>query len=539
MQRGIIFILLLLLAINSKAQTWPKIFGIAEAAWSYDVAESYDGGYLILNQVNPGTAGVSQMHTWLIKTDINGNRLWDKRIYKAEYLNSCNDITPTPDGGCILVGSTSKLEVGETDIFFIKLDACYQREWCTILATPGNSDYGNKVLPVEDGYVALVNYYQDWVNKRVWTIKLDLSGNVVWRKAYFQDDPGYRNEEARGLTLASDGGLLVTADGWYDPQGGWNGWLRSILIKTDPFGNEQWITRWGEDQGFFSLLPAYPSISSNGVYYSAVTHYANLPVEGYVPAFYRTLSNGEEAGYVDVLTGTESGIMTTLHFLYPDTLLMACGWNFPQHDYSQGVAKSDTAGNHIQVKILIDSVMNTFRGSAITFDHKMVLVGGFTKLNNTSDVYLFKINSNLELDSAYTAPRTYDSLCPHPIASDTLDLDGCGIYTALPDPQVQADRYKIRAFPIPAKDVFTVLLPEQLTTARVLNGVSIQTVWHQWDKASLQIVDMSGRQVYGQLMYFNKRETEINCSHWPAGMYLARLTYNSLPAGEAKILIAK
>jgi len=539
MLRVLLFIWVILLAINSKAQSWPRIFGLAEQAWSRDVAQSYDAGYLVLSQVNPGTAGVSQMFAWLIKTDINGNQLWEKRVYNPSYHNAFNDVTITSDGGCIMIGSTTRLDPGAFDIMFMKLDACGMREWCTILSTPDNPDYGIKVLPTDDGFIGLLSYYQDLDNKRVWTIKLDMAGNVVWRKVYFQDDPGYSNEDACDMIVTPDGGLLVTAYGYYDPQGGWNGWLRSILVKTDSLGNEEWVTRWGEDDNFFSLLPMNPSLALNGVFYCANTHYSKLPVEGYVPAFIRTRPDGQEHGYIDLLTGTESAIVTTLHFLYPDTLIMACGWKFPLHDYSQGVAKSDTAGNFIQVKILIDSVINTFQGSAITFDKKMVLVGGFTKLNATSDVYLFKINSNLELDSAYTAPRTYDSLCPHPIVSDTMDLEGCGIYTSMPDPILQPDVFKLKAFPVPAKDRFTIQIPEQLLAASSMGGVNINTVYHQWDKTTLQISDITGRIVFEKEVFFNEKEVEIDCSHWPPGFYAARLMYKNMKVGGVKLLVVK
>ncbi len=537
MLRVVFFTWVILLTINSMAQTWPRIFGVSEMAWGYDIIETYDKGYIVLSQVDPGWGGTTKMQAWLIKTNINGNTLWEKRVYHPSYHNAFNDVTITSDGGCIMIGSSTRLDLSAFDIMFMKLNACGEKEWCTILTTPDISDYGLKVQPVVDGYIGLLSYYTDDIEKRVWTIKLDNYGNIVWRKVYFQDDPGYRNEQACDLMVTPDGGLLVTADGYYDPQGGWNGRLRSILIKTDSFGNEEWITRWGENVNYRSFFPAYPQIDQQGHYYCGSTHYQMLPVEGYVPAFIHTKPDGQDAGYVDLLTGTESAIVTTLHFLYPDTLIMACGWNFPLHDYSQGVAKSDTAGNHIQVKTLIDSVSNTFQGSTLTFDNKMVLVGGFSKLNATSDVYLFKINSNLELDSAYTAPRTYDSLCPHPIVSDTMDLEGCGIYTSLPDPIHQPDVFKLKAFPVPARDRFTIQIPEQLLAESSMGGVTINMVYHQWDKTTLQIIDISGRLVFEKLVYFNEKEVEINCSAWPAGFYAARLLYKNMKVGEVKVMV--
>lgn len=538
MLRELFFVWIILLSINCTAQTWPRIFGLEQQAWGADVMECYDKGYLVLSQLDPGWGGTTNMQAWLIKTDINGNTLWEKRVYHPSYNNAFNDITITSDGGCIMIGSTTRLDSDAFDIMFMKLNACGEKEWCTILTTPDVADYGLKVQPISDGYIGLLSYYTDDIEKRVWTIKLDNYGNVVWQKVYFQDDPGYRNEQARDLLIAPDGGLLVTADGYFDPQGGWNGKLRSILIKTDNEGNEQWITRWGEESDYGSLMPMYPASDDQGYYYCTSTHYMNSPFEGYVPAFIKTAPGGEEQISVNLMTGTEAGIASTLHFLYPDTLVLACGWKYPLYDYSEGVVKCDTAGNIIQVKILIDSVINTFQGGVVTFDKKVVLVGGFTKLNTTSDVYLFKINSNLELDSAYTAPRSYDSLCPYPILSDTLDLEGCGIYTSIPDPVLQPDVFTLKAYPVPAKDRFTIQIPEQLLAEGSMSGVNINTVYHQWDKTTLQIIDINGRIVFEKVVYYNEKEVEINCSAWPNGLYVAHLLYKTIQTSKTKFLVS-
>jgi hypothetical protein len=532
------FILVIICSIVS-GQTWPKIFGIEEHAWSRDVIEYYDKGYIVLGQVDPGFAGVNQTFGWIIKTDINGNQLWEKKIYNENYSNFSSNLNLSTDAGIILIGSTTKLDSNNTDIMFIKLDACGNREWCTLLSTPGCSDYGIKILPIEDGYISLLSYYnEDITHKRVWTLKLDLSGNVIWSKAYLYE-PEYWSEQSSDLMLTEDGGFLITAYGWYDPAGGLNGKLRSILIKTDNEGEEQWITRWGELSDYISLMPMYPTMDDQGYYYCTSTHYRKLPVEGYVPAFIKTAPNGQEQKAVDLMAGTEAGIASTLHFLYPDTLLLACGWKYPLLDYSEGVIKCDTAGNNIKVKILIDSVINTFEGSAITFDKKMVLAGGFTKLNITSDIYLFKINSNLDLDSAYTAPRTYDSLCPHPIVSDTFDLEGCGIYTSLKDPVKEPEYFKLKAWPVPAIEMFKVQIPDQLSAESSMNGVHINIVYHQWDKTTLQIMDITGKLIFTKEVYFNDKEVEINCSGWPAGFYAARLAYKNMKVGEVKVMVVK
>ena len=143
------------------------------------------------------------------------------------------------------------------------------------------------------------------------------------------------------------------------------------------------------------------------------------------------------------------------------------------------------------------------------------------------------------MDSTYTAPRNYDSLCPHPIVSDTMGLEGCGIYTSLPDPILQPDVFKLKAFPVPARDRFTIQIPEQLLAASSMGGVNINTIYHQWDKTTLQIIDINGRVVYDKVVYFNEKEVEINCSAWPAGFYAARLLHKNMKVGEVKVLVVK
>jgi hypothetical protein len=520
------------------SQNWPKVYDTIHYSWVHSHTETYDHGYLISGQVD-ALAGVAKTHAWIIKTDINGNKLWEKRIFDKNTITGTENIAQTADGGFILIGSTTQSDTTATDIVFIKLDACFNKEWCTILSTPGCSDYGLKVLPTDNGYISLLTYYnEDITHKRVWSMKLDLSGNVIWSKAYLYE-PEYWSEQSSDLMLTTDGGFLITAYGWYDPAGGLNGKLRSILIKTDNEGNEQWLTRWGEAIDYRSLYPMYQTTDEQGYYFCTATHYQKLPVEGYVPAFIKTSPAGEEAFSADLMSGTEAGIANSLHFLYPDTLVLACGWKKPFENYQQGVIKCDTAGNVIKTKILLDNVQNTFMGSALSFDKKLVLSGGFVIGRPNYCIYLFKINSNLELDSAYTIPRTYDSLCPHPIVSDTMDLEGCGIYTSMPDPILQPDVFKLKVFPVPAKDRFTIQIPEQLLAESSMGGVTINTVYHQWDKTILQIIDITGRIVFEKDIYFNEKEVEINCSAWPAGFYAARLLYKNMKVGEVKILVGK
>jgi hypothetical protein len=120
-----------------------------------------------------------------------------------------------------------------------------------------------------------------------------------------------------------------------------------------------------------------------------------------------------------------------------------------------------------------------------------------------------------------------------------MDLEGCGIYTSMPDPILQPDVFKLKAFPVPAMDRFTIQIPEQLLAESSMGRVTINTVYHQWDKTTLQISDINGRIVFEKVVYFNEKEVEINCSVWPAGFYAARLVYKNMKVGEVKVLVGR
>ena len=88
------------------------------------------------------------MYAWLIKSDINGNLLWSKSIFSQSYQIAFSGVDGTADGGFILTGGTTKLDYFNFDIDFIKFNACGEKEWCDIISTPGNDDYGVKIKQI-------------------------------------------------------------------------------------------------------------------------------------------------------------------------------------------------------------------------------------------------------------------------------------------------------------------------------------------------------------------------------------------------------
>jgi hypothetical protein len=71
---------------------WDKIF---DRGYGYSTQQTTDGGYIL--------CGATRFHYgWVIKTDAEGNKLWDKKIGKG--AASGNSVQQTADGGYIICG---------------------------------------------------------------------------------------------------------------------------------------------------------------------------------------------------------------------------------------------------------------------------------------------------------------------------------------------------------------------------------------------------------------------------------------------------
>jgi len=84
------------------------------------ITRTSDGGY--------AAAGYSQGHTYLLRIDANGRRVWD-RIYAGNYSEWAYSICQTEDGGFITTGSTCSCGSGWYDVHVLKVDSDGDLVW--------------------------------------------------------------------------------------------------------------------------------------------------------------------------------------------------------------------------------------------------------------------------------------------------------------------------------------------------------------------------------------------------------------------------
>jgi hypothetical protein len=169
------------------------------------------------------------------------------------------------------------------------------------------------------------------------------------------------------------------------------------------------------------------------------------------------------------------------------------------------IARADTNGNLIMEKKVIQNEITLYR-STKTIDNKQLYVTRVPFGPSYWKVLLFKFNYDLEYDTLYTQPFDYDYLCDNlPIASDTIGIDDCDIWTGFPDEiEFRAAKYLL-IFPNPADNRVTIQLPEYTADERKWGTMTSRHYNLQYHKdATLRIFDLFGRQV----MEHSLRNTE-------------------------------
>lgn len=133
-------------------QIWSTGFsGGAGYDFANSVQQTSDGGYILAGEAggdlgDPGAA-------WLVKTDSNGNKTWDKRFgggYETDVAGRAYSVDQTSDGGYIIAGTVRSYGVPDTDIWLIKVDSNGNQQWTTKFGgTEGDSVYS--VQQASDG----------------------------------------------------------------------------------------------------------------------------------------------------------------------------------------------------------------------------------------------------------------------------------------------------------------------------------------------------------------------------------------------------
>jgi hypothetical protein len=197
-----IFSLLLIITTFSffKSQTfeWQKSFGGTNQDNHVNHIQTPDGNYIFTGYTlsNNGDIAVNYglNDAFLAKIDANGNYLW-KKVYGGNNDDIPLNIINSNDNGVVLVSksksnsNTFSSNKGNNDLWVTKFDADGNITWNVPIAGSGNEEKAMVISTLNGYIISLVTNSSDFdfahagaVSKDVWIIKLDESGNILWKK---------------------------------------------------------------------------------------------------------------------------------------------------------------------------------------------------------------------------------------------------------------------------------------------------------------------------------------------------------------------
>ncbi len=223
---------------------WNRIFGGSGEDAGYSVQQTKDGGFVVAGST--ASYGVGGERLWLLKTDSNGSKLWDKTF--GGFVSSAGDggwsVNETDDGGYIVTGYTKSSGAGEKDLWLIKTDSRGNRQWDKTFGGP-KDDVGMSVIQMDDGGYAAVGRTASYGSGKddIWLLKVDFEGKEQWNATF----GGAEDDVAFQILKLSDGYALAGRTE-SRPDG-----KKAILIKTDFHGRKVWERVFGEGTSGISL----------------------------------------------------------------------------------------------------------------------------------------------------------------------------------------------------------------------------------------------------------------------------------------------
>lgn len=532
--KQLIYILIYLMPICSYTQNWPKVYGhYSNNGELYQIYETYDRGYLLCGNY---TNYLDKTIGWIVKTDINGNILWEKKIGDYSYFTHTFCARETNDRGWILTGRTSQFDPA-TDPYVLKLDSCGNKQWCNIYKTPGNMDWANEAYDLEEGgYICLMSFYSDNLNKKIWLFRLDEDGNTLWSN-YYHQDTNYILAQGFNMILTTDSCYLIT--GWNSTEvvpGSGLYWISPFWIKVDINGEEVWEATWHESD----FLHGYINESvenNNGYYIGAGNNGVNPPSN---LCLYKLNIDGTPFQRVDILPNTLGADYSTIDFLQDSTLVLAGAYGFDPDTGSYSIIHiADTAGLLLHEHIL--PVDDGLPPNSLFVTHDNKIVATIVRVSTVPvhfETCLFKFNSELEYDSIYTMPMAYDTVCSSPIASDTIPLDCWPV--DVDEPQVIMTTDNLQIDPNPARTSATVTIPETFSTSTQRNGLTTTKVRSTRNlEMTLSVFTQQGQRSAEISIPKNETILKIDVTEWADGIYFLTLTGNSKVIAKEKLVVIK
>jgi len=201
---------------------WTKRYGGPNTEECSAMCRTQDGGYLLAGLVYDPT-----VTTQFFRTDSLGNLIWSRRYGGDSSYTMASDVTPTQDGGYLVVGYIAPMgPPWYSDIYLIRLNDNGDTLWTKTWGTQ-DRDRANTVISLSDGSFIVAGYTEYTDNPMdMYVLKLDENGDTLWTRIYVTPE----TDACRVTKVMPNGDLLLA--GWGD------------IMRINAMGDTLWTKKF-------------------------------------------------------------------------------------------------------------------------------------------------------------------------------------------------------------------------------------------------------------------------------------------------------
>ena len=159
---------------------WSQSYGGPESEAGKRVLYNADLGFYIAGFSN--SFGSGDFDAYLVKTDLNGNKLWEKTYGKPSNWERLNDAIWTKDSTILMVGEVQATNGAASDILIIHADKNGDTLWTKTFGSIGE-DRANTIISVQDSLFMIGGemFIPDSNLVKGFILKMNTAGDIIWQ----------------------------------------------------------------------------------------------------------------------------------------------------------------------------------------------------------------------------------------------------------------------------------------------------------------------------------------------------------------------
>ena len=186
-----------------KNSNWDKIFGGSREDVCHSIIQISDGSYALAGYTMSKGGGDTDF--WLVKTNASGTKIWDK-TFGGGGRDKCYSVIQTSDGGYALAGYTASKGSGNYDFWLVKTDVSGNKTWDKTFGGSAMEIFESVIQTNDGGYVLAGGTHSKGAGSEdFWLVKTDASGNKTWDKTFGRSE----HDRCHSVIQTSDGGYAL------------------------------------------------------------------------------------------------------------------------------------------------------------------------------------------------------------------------------------------------------------------------------------------------------------------------------------------